>query len=321
VEPRDRNLLIVFVAFILLLCLCALVVIAIAAGNLLITGRSTVGGDFSSQARMEQSFAVGASPSLRVDNFAGSVTVQAGGEGQIRVVAIKRAQPGTGLDRIQVRIEEQDGGLLVETSKPGTLGNASVQLEITVPADARLDLHTGAGSMEASGVHGGARLDTGSGSIAIRDLRGDLDLHTGSGSVDVRDVNGPLQVDSGSGSLTLQDVTGDVEAHTGSGSISLQGAAGRVQLDTGSGSLEYEGRPQANCRFETGSGSILLRLPRDLDARLELDTGTGTVDVDEAFGLAGEISRRRVEGILGSGGGVSIRAHTGSGDVDLLPIR
>ncbi|MGD8791992.1 MAG: DUF4097 family beta strand repeat-containing protein [Anaerolineae bacterium] len=316
-ESKNRNILIVLAFVVVVLCLCAVAVVVLVAGSLFVTRTETSGvAIVAGQARTEQTFDVGAAPNLRIDNFAGSVTVRAGDQGQIRLVATRRASRAADLARIQVAVSERDGGLVVETTKPFGLSNASVQIEIAAPADTYLDLHTGSGSVDVAGIHGGAVVDTGSGSVTARDLRGTVELHTGSGSVEVRDMDGGLQVDSGSGSLALLGVLGDIDAFTGSGSIDVRGARGAVHLDTGSGSLDFDGIPQGGCRFETGTGSIVLHLPADLDADVELETGSGTVSLQ--FPVDGTVSRSRVEGIIGGGQQVSIYAHTGTGNIDVV---
>ena len=86
--------------------------------------------------------------------------------------------------------------------------------------------------------------------------------------------------------------------------------------DSGSGGIEYQGAPQGDCRFETGSGSITLELPPDLSMEVNLDTGTGSLDV--GYDVAGTVSRKEVRGVIGDGSHGSIRAHTGAGSIHLV---
>ena len=228
----------------------------------------------------EQTFSVGDSPALQVDNFAGDIVLRVGESGTVHVMATKRAARESNLDDIDVDIRERENGLEIETDPPSGLKNVSVSLEITVPADTSVDLHTGAGEIIVPGLEGQVVLDTGAGEIEIRDVRGAIDAHTGAGEIDVRDV------------------------------------VGSVRLDTGAGDIDYEGWPEGECRFETGAGSIKLRLPEDIDARLDLEVGVGDIEVD--MPVEGQISKREVRGTLGNGDGAEIRAHSGAGDIDLL---
>jgi hypothetical protein len=315
-ESSNRNVWIfVAVALAVVLCCCVALIAAGAVAWFQSVPFGWTGGSGVEGAPMEQTFGVGSSPDLQVDTFAGSVTVRAGNEGEIRVVATKHALQSSDLEQIEVEMVEQGDGLLVRARNPRRLNNAWVQFEIVAPAGTRLDAHTGSGRMNASGFDGGVKLDTGSGSITVGDLQGEVDLHTGTGTIEARNVGGRLKADTGSGRLTLEGVTGSIDAHTGSGGIEVFGAQGPGRFDTGSGSIDYQGAPQGECRFRTGSGSIGLRLPADLDATVDLHTGSGSVDV--AYEVDGQISRQDVQGIIGSGDVATIYAHTGSGSIDL----
>lgn len=314
-EPKNRSVWILVAVILVLMCCCFAVLTAGAAGWFVIgpSGWNVGGGIEGGQ--VVRTFEVGSAPDLEVDTFAGSVTVRAGNEGEIRVVATKHALRSSDLERIELEMVEQDGGLLVRTRNPRRLNNAWVKLEITAPAGTRVKAHTGAGSMGVSGFDGGAKLDTGSGSVTVRDLKGNVELHTGAGSVEVRNVTGTLQVDTGSGRVTVDGITGQTSAHTGSGGIDVHNARGAGRYDTGSGSIDYQGSPEGECRFETGSGSISLRLPDGLNASVDLHTGSGSVDL--AYDVDGQVSRSDVRGVIGSGDGATIYAHTGSGTVQL----
>jgi DUF4097 and DUF4098 domain-containing protein YvlB len=283
-ESRNRNVWIIVIVAVVLLCCCAL---AIAAAVAVGTGWFTIfptriqGGLGTVSEVSERTYTVGSTPSLTVQNFAGGITVRAGAAGQIQVSVTKKGTTTASLDSIQVAMNPQDGGLSIQTTRSGIAGNLSVQLEIVAPADALLDLHTGAGSIDVSGFANGAK------------------------------------VDSGAGSLTIQDVTGALDAHTGAGSLDVRGATGSARLNTGAGSISYQGTPQGNCRFETGTGSIQLALPAGLNATVDLGTGVGDIQLG-GFAVQGQVSRRSVQGTIGSGGQVQIYAHTGTGSIDLI---
>jgi hypothetical protein len=315
-ETNRRRGWIIVVGVLVIACCCVLA--AAAAAVAWLTPWSVDWGGISSNQRetVEETFEVGNAPSLEIDNFAGSITVRAGEGNTIRVVATKQARSQRSLERIQVEMDERDGGILIWTRKPASLMNASVRLEIVAPAGTRLDAHTGSGSVDVRGLGGDVRVDTGSGSVDVSDLGDDVTVHTGSGSVEVRAVSGDVTVDTGSGSITMNDVVGEIDAHTGSGSMDVRQAEGRVRLDTGSGSIKYDGVPEDDCRFETGSGGITLMLPDNLNMEVDLGTGSGRVDVE--FAVEGEISKREVEGTVGDGSQGSIYAHTNSGDIDVL---
>jgi hypothetical protein len=341
-ESRNRTVWIVVAAVAALIgvavCNCALIAAAVGGGILYVTPLRQSEALIDDGKRPVNHYEVGPSPSLTIDNFAGSITVSAGESGAIDVIARKQAGRQGDLERIEVDIRPQDGGLAIETRRPPGGGRAMVQLEIRAPSDTRLEARTGSGSIVVRGLRGGVQVDTGSGSLALSDLASEVRAHTGTGSIELDGVQGEASVDTGSGSLRLYgiyggleartgtgsveiaDVEGGLEAHTGSGRIDVREAiGGPVRLDTGSGRIQYSGRAAGPCRFETGSGDVMLNLPTNLDMTLDLHTGTGQIDVD--YELDGRVTAggKTVKGIVGSGERGEIYARTGSGDIRLVP--
>jgi hypothetical protein len=206
----------------------------------------------------ERTFDVGAQPLLQVDNFAGAIKITAGESGLIHVVATRRA-PGRGdLDNIRIKYTELDNGLQIVTSLAGArISNRSVDLEIEVPADARLlvdsgagqvivdgvsgelDLHTGAGEVIATGARGGGRLDTGAGTVRYEgEPRDNLSLQTGAGEIVIAlpsDANLDLDLSTGIGDVDVRafDVVGDVSLRSVQGTIGRGGPT--IQGHTGAG--------------------------------------------------------------------------------------
>jgi DUF4097 and DUF4098 domain-containing protein YvlB len=314
-EPRNRNVWIIVVVVLIVLCCIILAVAAAlaAAFGVWSVDWGRVGAE--EHESIEQTFKLGRAPILEIDNFSGSVSVRAGEGDTIHVIGTKRASSRRNLDQIQVEMSEQESGLVIRTRKPVSFGSASVEWEITAPAGTRLDLHVGSGSIDVRGLDGGVVVDSGSGSLTLVDLGGGLDAHSGSGSIDIDRVTGNVRADTGSGGIEAQYVTGEIDAHTGSGRIEVRGGMGQARLDTGSGSIEYEGTPTGDCRFTTGSGGITLLLPADLNMVVDLQTGSG--DIDLGFDVDGRVTKRSVKGTIGSGDRGEIYAHTGSGGINL----
>ncbi len=278
-ESSNRNVWIVVAVIAVVACICVVAAALAAVGWF--ASRPFVWGEVTSYEgeRIEQAYQVGDAPSLEIDNFAGNVTVRAGESGVIRVVATKKVTRRSDLARIEVQIDERDGGLAIRTRRPSGFRNVSVELEITTPASTRLDLRDGAGNVSVQGL------------------------------------SGSLEVDTGAGNVDMDDVTGVIDAHTGAGNINVRGGAGTVRLDTGAGNIRYEGTPQGDCRFGTGAGNITLVLPADVNVKVNLDTGIGNIDVD--FAVDGRVTRQEVEGTIGSGAQGTITASTGTGNIDV----
>jgi DUF4097 and DUF4098 domain-containing protein YvlB len=262
-ESKNWNVWIILaVIAVVLLCCCVLALGAAAVGWFATQPPDWTGAAELQSERSEQTYATGEMPSLEIDNIAGDVTVRAGESGVIRVVATKKAPRIGDLDRIEIQIDEQNGGLTIRTNKPSGFTNASVDLEITTPAGTRFFLDTGAGNVDLNGI------------------------------------------------------TDEIDAVSGAGDVDVRGAASCARLDTGAGSIRYQGTPQGECRFETGAGNITLTLPADLNAQIDLETRTGDIDVD--FAVDGQVTRREVRGVIGSGAQGMIYAHSGAGNIDVV---
>ena len=318
-KQPNRTVWLIVVAALVAVCICCLLAAAAVAGGLLFAmpmERSEM--DSGDGQGSWQRYEVGEAPVLTIDNFSGSVSVRAGEAGAIEVVANKQARRKDDLDQIKVDITRTPDGLAIKAEKPPGVGNASVQFEITAPADTRLDGRTGSGSIRVEGLRGAVKAWSGSGSLVVAGALGGVDAHTGSGSIEVRGVGGGTSIDSGSGSLQIYGADGELEAQTGSGSIEVREASGPVRMDSCSGGIDYEGSPQGDCRFETGSGSITLHLPAGLDMAVDFHTGSGRIEV--AHETAGHVtaSKGQLTGVIGSGEEGSIWAHTGSGNIHIL---
>ncbi len=289
-ESKNRTIWIVVAIVVVLLCCAALAVAALVAGGLAtfplvrqITEGTGPSGPTTS-VQIERSFDLGAAPTLQIDNFAGSVTVQAGTGTSVQVLATVRGPQSADLTRVQVEMTPQDGGLLIQTRKPAGLGlifdNVSVQIEVTTPPGTQLDIQSGAGSVEVSSLQSAVKVNTGAGSIDLAGVTGSIDLNTGAGSVTMTNVDGP------------------------------------IQANTGAGSVDYAGTPSGECRFQSGAGSITLNVPANLAASVDLGSGMGTVTVN--LPVSGQVTKREVQGTIGGGGPTTIYAHTGTGSVDLI---
>ena len=126
-----------------------------------------------------------------------------------------------------------------------------------------------------------------------------------------------LTAHTGSGPLEVSGIAGHVSAGSGSGSLHLALAnSSDVKAQTGSGSIEVAGSPTADWRLRTGSGSIRLHLANNAKFTLDASTGSGSVHVDQPIMMQGSLNHHHVSGSV-NGGGPSIHASTGSGDITI----
>ena len=186
--------------------------------------------------------------------------------------------------------------------------------------DGRLHVSVAAARVRAAHVRGVMTLDAGSGGVDISDMTGELDLDAGSGGAILDGVRGGrLTMDIGSGSLRGRDIdVPELRADVGSGGVRLSGVkAPRLRLETGSGGsdLELLG-PVEDIQVEAGSGGVTLRLPANLGATVDIETGSGGIDSDFEVKVS-RMERHALHGTVGDGRG-RVTIEAGSGTVRLL---
>jgi hypothetical protein len=143
-----------------------------------------------------------------------------------------------------------------------------------------------------------------------------IDAHTGSGSQSIGSVDGPVRAHTGSGSIRIERTGGSLQAQTGSGDIHADSVDGDVHAQTGSGSVEVRQIAKADVSVQTGSGSVTLSLPPDAAYTLDAQTGSGGISTSQPLTVQGRIGRNHLTGTV-RGGGNSVRVRTGSGSIDI----
>jgi beta-lactamase regulating signal transducer with metallopeptidase domain len=168
-------------------------------------------------------------------------------------------------------------------------------------------------SFGASGI----RMNSAGGGISLRAAPDGARVTTGGGPIRIGPSNGEVYAQTGGGSIDIGPATGSVEAHTGAGDVRI----------------ELQGAGAHSVDVTSGKGEVVLVLPRDLNAILELETAytdnlghktrilsdmplhaAETADWDSSEGTPRRYVRARQT--VGRGGGV-IRVRTVNGDVVL----
>jgi hypothetical protein len=129
--------------------------------------------------------------------------------------------------------------------------------------------------------------------------------------VSVRNVNGKVEIEG---------VMGPVQASTVNGSIEANDLGSEVEASTTNGSVEVEMArvdPSGHNRLSTTNGSVRLVLPRDVGADVEAHTVNGAVHCEFDLAADTRVSRRSIEGRIGSGGArFELRTVNGSTHVE-----
>ena len=160
-------------------------------------------------------------------------------------------------------------------------------------------------------------------------------MNSAGGGISLRAAPDGARVTTGGGPIRIGPSGGEVYAQTGGGSIDIGPAAGSVEAHTGAGDvrIELQGAGAHSVDVTSGKGEVVVVVPRDLNAILDLETAytdnlghkthivsdlplhtTETADWDSSEGTPRRYVRAKQT--VGRGGGV-IRVRTVNGDVVL----
>jgi hypothetical protein len=176
-------------------------------------------------------------PTLVVRNAAGSVSVEPGIDGQVRVVVTKKVRSFFGgegdLENAHVEVTQHGSEITIETHYRGGLGfkGVTVDVDITTPASTNLDLKLNAGNAHLHGITGTltAVVNAGNLDAAAVALPGSASLELNAGSLTLDGELRPgamlnVRVNAGNATLTLpQDTPAYLDAKTSVGNIRVSG--------------------------------------------------------------------------------------------------
>jgi hypothetical protein len=264
---------------------------------------------FAADSNFERNLSVSGSPNVSVSTGSGYIRLKPGSDSQVHISGhVHSGSSWMGGDA-ESRVKQiADNPPIVQNGNTITIGerhgndlfrNISIDYDITLPRSSDISAATGSGDMTIDNVGATLKAQTGSGSVRANGIQGASTLGSGSGDVELHQA-GP----------------GDVRAETGSGSVRLYGVNGALKASTGSGDIEVNGNPATDWKLSTGSGSIHMALGGGAKFNLVADTGSGSVNVAQPISMQGSLNRHHITGAV-NGGGPTIRANTGSGDISI----
>lgn len=272
-----------------------------------------------------KSFTVMGRPSVRVETNDGSVRVTSGDAKQVEFrVEYQGYELGKNL-RVDAR---QDGDKVELIARVmghwginfGWGHNRRLHIEVRMPQQGDLQVETGDGSVETSGLSGTLNVHTGDGSVKANSLEGTIDLHTNDGSITVDNLKGNVRLRTGDGSIEAHELDGKVEADSGDGHVRLSGRFEALNVKTGDGSVDTKvlsgSRMAADWTLRTGDGSVDISLPADFQANIDATTGDGHISMSLPVTVEGTLSKSEMRGKM-NGGGPTLTIHTGDGSIRL----
>ena len=235
----------------------------------------------------KKTFSTTGRPEVRINTNDASIEVRATDRKDTEIRVIAR---GDDIAAKKVRVTDQQSGdsVSIEVHRPSRMGvhinwsDTSTRIEVEVPREANLDLHSGDGH------------------ISVDDVKGDLRLDTGDGRIEANRVDGKLHARTGDGHMTIDGRFDDLDLRTSDGHIEATVNQGSVMNNAWS--------------VQTGDGRVDLRLPETMNADIDLHTGDGRVVVDLPLTVSGEMGHSDIHGKLNAGG-AELRVRTGDGSI------
>ncbi|MFY9530256.1 MAG: DUF4097 family beta strand repeat-containing protein [Candidatus Acidiferrales bacterium] len=249
-------------------------------------------------------YSVTGKPAVHVETDDGSIDIVSGATREVEAhvitngwnipknVRITESQEG---DRVQIKVDVRNMHWVWFG-----IDHRSLKVEVHVPPEADLEIHSGDGNVTSQSVAGNIRIDTGDGNMDVHGLKGDIHLHSGDGHIEGSDLDGTLNADTGDGHITVR---GRFD------SLSLRSGDGNIQADAAAGS-----KIANSWTLHTGDGRINLRLPENFSADLDAHTGDGHISLDFPVTVSGSLSSSSIRGKLNGGGGV-LTLTSGDGSI------
>ena len=255
-----------------------------------------------------ETWKVGAHPRLHVQTTDGHVTIHRGAPGRASAVieyTVRVWGLHTQIREPMIQLTDENDSLTVAATTHSGIGiiggmTEKFTLDVTVPPSCTVDVRSGDGAVDVDEVDGGLDIRTGDGHIHVGAARGGVRLWTGDGAIEAAGIDGALDAHTGDGRMRVTGRFDALTAHSGDGHIEAVAAAGS--------------RMGSPWQLTAGDGGIELRIPRDLQALLDAESGDGGLHVE--LPIAHETRHHALRGQL-NGGTVPLRVHTGDGSITL----
>jgi DUF4097 and DUF4098 domain-containing protein YvlB len=254
---------------------------------------------------LQKTYSLPPGGTISIANLSGNISVTGYNGSALSISAIRE-----GRDKQMVEIVDQSTpdhvSLKVQYPRDGGNYEASVRFVVQVPAGSHFKYD---------------KLSTASGDISITSVAGEFGVNTASGDITISQVEGEVHANTASGDLKITQVQGNVQANAASGDISIQGATGVVSANTASGDVQVElirVEGSGEMKFNSASGDVTVKVPNQLNAQVELSTGSGSIKSDFPLTIEDrEGHGKKASGRFGTGT-VLLKMSAASGDLNLI---
>jgi DUF4097 and DUF4098 domain-containing protein YvlB len=283
---------------------------------------------------------------VEVDDM--DVEVKPGGANEARVVVtltgdVEKARERFEESRFEV---ERDGEtLVVETQRRrrwswswswSSSSRTRIHVSVMVPEKFDVYAHTSDGDVVVTGVEGEVEVKTSDGEVELGDLKGpsiyakssdgditadelngkDINLRTSDGDISAERIESDrVSLHTSDGNVRVEKIEAEsISARTSDGDLELSVTGKELKARSSDGDIEVTIEGNMALDLSTSDGDITIRAPSGLGA--DLDLKGEYVKLGGKVTIEGDVSKRRITGILGDGG-PKVRARTSDGKVSL----
>ncbi|MBT2289782.1 DUF4097 family beta strand repeat protein [Paenibacillus albidus] len=228
--------------------------------------------------------------------YEGSLLVSGSSDSEAAQELKKRWKISTREDTLVLELEENDNWLA--NIQIGFVIK-SAYLNVNLPENLAVEVESGNGSIEASGIQSGLTVDSSNGKLDIQDIKGGLNAHSSNGSLTIKNIQGETELVSSNGAMTLDNIDGALTAKSSNGRITLNSAV------------------KGDWKLTSYNGKIMLGVPADTDAKVTADSSNGSLKGNLPWVLEEGEDNNHGTAVLGKGTyEVNISSSNGSVTVD-----
>jgi DUF4097 and DUF4098 domain-containing protein YvlB len=245
---------------------------------------------------------------LSVETFNGSVDISSWDQDTVEINGTKFGPTQEEADDLRVDIEHSSDSVSVRVPRPTERhNNQGARMEIKIPRNTQLErIVTSNSSIHTEDGAGPTHLRTSNGGIRVMDLHGELEAETSNSSIELEGVEGNVRAHTSNGHIHALRVNGLVDASTSNSgvNIEIERADKPVRIDTSNSGVELTLPPDFSnsVHIHTNNAPITLRMAPGTNATISAHTSNASIDTDFEIRAQGELSRNRLEGVIGSGG-------------------
>lgn len=289
------------------------------------------------QETFQRTVELGPRRTFELSNMVGEIRVTGGEGNTVRIVAVKKVQDPNReaaralLQNVMIRVSERGGGVEVLTEQPaGRTAPILVDYEITLPAEASVQLRSFGGGTRVSNVKGEVRAEAYAGNITLTSVGRVSQAKAYVGGVFITGAEGDyVTADTLGGPIQFRNVRArTVELRTVSGAITASDVdCERCTMSSTIGDIELSGPLSRNARYTVNSNSGNIRLLTDGSVGFDIEAISGSALKMEytlkPSGAPSVPARGTIlRGSYGDGSAIiTLRSFTGNVSVLRLPAR